>query len=122
VTSGFEWIYGIGGGDCGISRAHPRSCEFEFARAIELGSITFKRKDFYRLIERLAEEFPVSRYNIFTHNCNHFTRALVLQLTGKHLPGSLTRATEACGCLAWCIPKDRVNGQYYLRRQQGELN
>ena len=58
-----------------------------------MGKITFRTKDLHNQIDKLSDQFRVDQYNIFTHNCNHFSKAFVYALTGKHIPNYVTRGT-----------------------------
>ena len=58
-----------------------------------MGKITFKKKDLNGTLAKLSENFRVDQYNIFTHNCNHFSKEFVYALTSKHIPNYVTRAT-----------------------------
>ncbi|KAK5115951.1 hypothetical protein LTR62_000407 [Meristemomyces frigidus] len=59
-----------------------------------------------------SEQFLGERYNLLTNNCNHFTHALCLRLSGKGAPAWLNRAAGiglAMPCMVpreWVVPPD----------------
>lgn len=90
VCFGKEYFYG--GGICtGVPKKTPYGYP---VRELDFG-YTYKRADDVRkFIQQNNSNFSTQNYNLLNHNCNHFTDALLLFLTGKHLPNNILNQHE----------------------------
>ncbi|USW46763.1 Putative PPPDE peptidase domain-containing protein [Septoria linicola] len=61
------------------------------------------------ILKDIGEKFLGPRYNLLTNNCNHFTSALVLALTGKAAPGWLNRAAGIGLALPCVVPREWIS-------------
>ncbi|KAI5369207.1 putative PPPDE peptidase domain-containing protein [Septoria linicola] len=61
------------------------------------------------ILKDISEKFLGPRYNLLTNNCNHFTSALVLALTGKAAPGWLNRAAGIGLALPCVVPREWIS-------------
>ncbi|PPJ56207.1 hypothetical protein CBER1_09390 [Cercospora berteroae] len=62
-----------------------------------------------RIIKEVSDEFLGPSYNLLTHNCNHFTSALVTALTGKAAPAWLNRAASIGLALPCMVPREWIS-------------
>ena len=60
------------------------------------------------MIKDVSEKFLGPQYNLLTHNCNHFTNALVEALTGRSAPGWLNRAASIGLALPCMVPREWI--------------
>ena len=63
------------------------------ARQHDIGSVNISKKQLTQLLNQLRKEYPSSRYNLLTCNCNHFTADLCQRL-GLQAPDYLNKAAE----------------------------
>ncbi|XP_051912659.1 deubiquitinase DESI2-like [Hippocampus zosterae] len=110
-------LYHSGEEEEGLCAIVPLSVSMPIRRQLDMGPISMPRAEFTRVLREMGKEFPVRDYNLFNNNCNHFCRSFVKRLTSREVPGYLTRATELCGCLNWCLPANLTNGQWALEQQ-----
>lgn len=62
-----------------------------------------------RIVKEVSDEFPGTRYNLLTNNCNHFTSVLCERLTGKPAPAWVNRAASIGLALPCVVPKEWVS-------------
>ncbi|KAM3418294.1 hypothetical protein BST61_g4294 [Cercospora zeina] len=62
-----------------------------------------------RIIKEVSDDFLGPSYNLLTHNCNHFTSALVTALTGKAAPAWLNRAASIGLALPCMVPREWIS-------------
>lgn len=76
---------------------HPRH------RGQRLLSVTFVQKTLQAL--RTDPEWAGPRYDLLTHNCNHFTDAVCKRLTGSGIPSWINRTAALGRNVLWAVPK-----------------
>eukprot|EP01029_Cantina_marsupialis_P028798 TRINITY_DN778014_c0_g1_i1.p1 TRINITY_DN778014_c0_g1~~TRINITY_DN778014_c0_g1_i1.p1 ORF type:complete len:154 (-),score=24.39 TRINITY_DN778014_c0_g1_i1:217-678(-) len=100
---GVEWIFGLDGGICPI----PPKCELEgadFKETIEIGTTTKSATEVRSIISKMNPEFKGSDYDIVNKNCNAFSSALCLELTGKDIPSWVNRMASIGQFFCLTIP------------------
>mmetsp|Transcript_8811 Transcript_8811/g.18283 ORF Transcript_8811/g.18283 Transcript_8811/m.18283 type:complete len:218 (+) Transcript_8811:345-998(+) len=77
----------------GIFDTPPKAVppEVRFRRTIEIGSFHGNESAVRRAISDLSEHFRPGSYHILKRNCNTFSNALCLTLTGNPIPGYINR-------------------------------
>jgi len=93
-----EFAFG-GGGSSGTGvwtqepRILPKTGSQEkapFSRSHEIGEVLLSKKDLKKLLSELQRDYPLSRYDLMTCNCNHFTHD-VCQRLGLQAPEYLNK-------------------------------
>lgn len=70
-----------------------------YRETIEMGRIDMTREEVGEAIDALRAAWPGTSYDLLKRNCNSFTEAMVMRLTGKMIPGYVNRLATI-GCLA----------------------
>ncbi|RAL52801.1 unnamed protein product [Cuscuta campestris] len=98
--------YGFGAHEhstSGIFEVEPKQCPgFTFRKSILIGRTDLGPKEVRTFMEKLAEEYGGSSYNLITKNCNHFCNDVCTRLTGKQIPrwvNRLARLGFLCNCV-----------------------
>ncbi|PSR91864.1 DeSI-like protein [Actinidia chinensis var. chinensis] len=87
----------------GIFEVEPKQCPgFTFRKSILIGKTDREDKEVHSFMEKLAEEYSGSTYNLITKNCNHFCNDACLRLTGKPIPSWVNRLARL-GFLCNCV-------------------
>lgn len=53
---------------------------------IDMGYTTISKDIFNQYLSSINEKFTHDKYNILSHNCNHFTNNIINFLTGNNIP------------------------------------
>jgi hypothetical protein len=64
-----------------------------FSRSHELGQVTMTKHQMQELFQTLSTEYPCSRYDLISCNCNHFTADACRRL-GLHAPDYLNKVAN----------------------------
>lgn len=98
--------YGFGAHEhstSGIFEVEPKQCPgFTFRKSILIGRTDLGPKEVRTFMEKLAEDYGGSSYNLITKNCNHFCNDVCTRLTGKQIPrwvNRLARLGFLCNCV-----------------------
>ena len=84
---GYEYYYGGG-----IQRTSPKKSPYGLpVKEIDFGFTMKSKESFEQYLKSINNEFKKENYNLLTHNCNHFTDASLMYLTGKHLPEKILK-------------------------------
>merc|ERR1719159_1930132 len=85
---GQEWSYGHAvSGRTGVYTCPP-TCNLQHSHreSIDMGKTALSRKQVWELIERLSAEWLGTEYDLLTHNCVHFSDALLRGLGLASVP------------------------------------
>lgn len=116
-----EWTYGGSPGEEGggiFSHSPKNAGGAPFREAIFLGEVSITSAEFKAVIDRLKPDWQGRDYNLLTHNCNHFSDALVRVLLGRGIPGWVNRMSGIGSAFSCCIPR-AVTGQAPVREGGG---
>jgi len=87
---GIEYYY-----QGGINRSSPRKTLYgKPIKEIHFGCTNKTKIEFEKYLKRISPYFTRDSYNTISNNCNHFTDAVLLYLTGNHLPNRILRQHE----------------------------
>ena len=104
-----EWSFGACDSGTGVFHSTPRVAlgTSVFRETIEIGSTSLSRTEIIDVIGELSAAYAGNTYDITTKNCNTFTNALCLRLTGKPIPSWVNRAASigASGCSISCTDR-----------------
>jgi desumoylating isopeptidase 1 len=82
VVHGKEYYYGSG-----ISYDLPGQTPFGSpVKTLDLGQTKISEAEFMKKLKELREEWSSQKYDLFEHNCNHFTNVCAKHLLGKGIP------------------------------------
>jgi hypothetical protein len=82
VVHGKEYYYGSG-----ISYDLPAKTPFGMpVKTISLGKTKINEEEFMKKLKELRIEWSSEKYDLFHHNCNHFTNVCAQYLLGKGIP------------------------------------
>jgi thioredoxin len=71
----------------GIAIDRPKMTPFGLpVKTIEMGNTELAEEDLNAYLVDIKPQFTPESYNIFDHNCNHFSNTLCEFLTGNHIP------------------------------------
>lgn len=114
--------YGFGAHEhttSGIFEVEPKQCPgFTFRKSILIGRTDMGPKEVRTFMEKLAEEYGGSSYNLITKNCNHFCNDVCTRLTGKQIPRWVNRLARL-GFLCNCVLPAGLN-ETKVRQIKGE--
>ncbi|KAK5694010.1 hypothetical protein LTR97_009628 [Elasticomyces elasticus] len=79
-----------------------------FRTSILIGHTSLSPAQIDSAIREVSEQFLGTSYNLLTNNCNHFSSALLLRLTGKTAPRWLNRAAGVGLAVPCMVPKEWV--------------
>lgn len=82
VVGDREYYYGQGV-DCSPEGATPYGVPME---RLEMGETTKTPAEIQAFLDAQRGEFSTERYNVITHNCNHFSNAFLTFLVGQQVP------------------------------------
>ncbi|KAL8925986.1 MAG: hypothetical protein Q9172_001989 [Xanthocarpia lactea] len=63
-----------------------------------------------KLVREVSKQFLGPSYNLLTNNCNHFSSALCVRLTGKPAPSWMNRAATIGVVLPCLVPREWTTG------------
>ncbi|CAB66315.2 PPPDE peptidase family deubiquitinase/desumoylase Sdu1 [Schizosaccharomyces pombe] len=98
VLEGKEYAFGAHEipGSTGVFATMPRppleGCRWRCS--IALPNCTLPKPDVDRILIRLSQEFTGLSYSLLERNCNHFTNAAAIELTGSPIPSFLNRISR----------------------------
>ena len=72
------------------------------------GVTTLSDAEINAVMRELSDEFPGTKYNLLTNNCNHFTSVLCGRLTGRAAPAWINRAAGIGLALPCVVPREWV--------------
>lgn len=79
----------------GINRSSPRKTSYgKPIKEIHFGCTDKTKIEFEKYLKRISPYFSPETYDKISNNCNHFTDAVLLYLTGNHLPNHILRQHE----------------------------
>ncbi|KAK5722414.1 hypothetical protein LTR15_005644 [Elasticomyces elasticus] len=79
-----------------------------FRTSILIGHTTLTPPQIDSAVREISNQFLGTSYNLLTNNCNHFSSALLLRLTGKTAPRWLNRAAGVGLAVPCMVPKEWV--------------
>ncbi|CAH8356170.1 unnamed protein product [Eruca vesicaria subsp. sativa] len=87
----------------GVFEGEPKQCEgFTFRKSILIGKTDLGPLEVKATIEKLADKYKGSSYNLITNNCNHFCDETCIILTGNPIPSWVNRLARIgfiCNCV-----------------------
>ena len=98
IGTQIEWIphtsvmvfgreYYFGGGIC---VSEPLDTPYGSpVKSIPMGTTFLSREDFEAFLGDISSRFTMATYNLFQHNCNHFSSECTEFLVGKQIPGEI---------------------------------
>jgi len=92
---GHEWNFGFTEVGTGVHSHTPRGhmCH-TYRTTVPMGDTTLTEQEFQKLILRLREEWPGTRYSLLDCNCQHFCNELLKELGLRRIPGWIDRAAR----------------------------
>lgn len=101
-----EWSFGACDSGTGVFHSTPRVAlgTSVFRETIEIGSTSLSRTEIIDVIGELSAAYAGNTYDITTKNCNTFTNALCLRLTGKPIPSWVNRAASIGATVNSIVP------------------
>jgi deubiquitinase DESI2 len=101
-----EWSFGACESGTGVFSSTPRVplMNSVYRETVDIGVTTLSQKEIQNVIAELSAAYLGSSYDITTKNCNTFTNALCLKLTGNGIPGWINRAASIGSTLNSVLP------------------
>lgn len=85
-----EWYYGAG-----IQSAQPGKTHHGIPdKVVDLGETHVPEELIQEYLNEIRGEYTPDKYNLFDHNCNHFTQELSQFLTGKDIPVDISSLSQ----------------------------
>jgi len=79
-----------------------------FKMALRMGTTGRSASEVQDIVTQVSQQFLGPSYNLLTRNCNHFTSALCVKLTGKPAPAWLNRAASIGLALPCVVPREWI--------------
>ncbi|KAG5363422.1 Desumoylating isopeptidase 1 [Yarrowia sp. B02] len=90
IDNKIEWYYGAG-----IQNAPPATTHHGIPdKVVDLGETHVPEELIQEYISEIQGEYTPDKYNLFDHNCNHFTQELSQFLTGKDIPVDISSLSK----------------------------
>jgi len=83
----------------GVFQCDPKGCtQHVYKESVSMGRTEKTEGEFLALLDRMKKEWPGPSYDLFTHNCCHFSTALIKELRcEKEAPAWLNRLAPVGG-------------------------
>lgn len=101
-----EWSFGACESGTGVFQTTPRVAlgTSVYRETIDMGVTTLSRVEINELIGELSAAYAGRSYDITSKNCNTFTNALCLRLTGQPIPAWVNRAASIGATVNSIVP------------------
>jgi hypothetical protein len=103
---GSEWSFGACDAGTGVFSTTPRVALMNsvYRETVDIGVTTLSQKEVAAVIAELSVAYQGSSYDLTRVNCNTFTNALCLRLTGVGIPPWINRAASIGSTLTNVLP------------------
>jgi hypothetical protein len=103
---GSEWSFGACDVGTGVFSTTPRVALMNsvYRETVDIGVTTLSQKEIAAVIAELSVAYQGSSYDLTRVNCNTFTNALCLRLTGVGIPPWINRAANIGSTLTNVLP------------------
>ncbi len=90
VVYGTEFFFG--GGICEMP---PKSTPYgQPVKELPMGTTEIPEDVFRDFLNSIASEYTIEKYDLFKHNCNHFTNEACMFLVGKGIPEDIVNLAQ----------------------------
>lgn len=106
-VDGREFTFASGSG---VFSHAPRGAQggAKFRERVYVGDVAITSAEIDACVARLKPDWPGSKYNVLTCNCNHFADALCTLLVGHGIPLWINRLSGIGAFFSCCIPSSML--------------